>query len=170
MGGGHSGVLLERDGALSTLEATFGAVVAGRGGVALVSGDAGIGKSSLVQVFVAAEGRATRVLAGACDDVAVPRPLGPFLDMAGELPGLASELRSGGVDAGRVVLDESSRMRTGRMRRRSTRSRSSRGAWRPLRCCWWCRSATTRSGPTTRCPGRWRRCRPIGRTGSSWSA
>jgi DNA-binding CsgD family transcriptional regulator len=110
MGGEHSGaVLLERDGALSTLEAAFEAVVAGRGGVALVSGEAGIGKSSVVQVFVAAEGRATRVLAGACDDLAVPRPLGPFLDMAGELPGLALELRSDGVDAGRVVLDELSR-------------------------------------------------------------
>ena len=46
------------------LSAAFGAVVAGRGGVALVSGEAGIGKSSLVRAFVAAESRATRVLAG----------------------------------------------------------------------------------------------------------
>ena len=55
MGGEHLGaVLLERDDALSTLGAAFGAVVAGHGGVALVSGEAGIGKTSLVRAFVAA--------------------------------------------------------------------------------------------------------------------
>jgi DNA-binding CsgD family transcriptional regulator/tetratricopeptide (TPR) repeat protein len=107
MGGEHFGAaLLEREDALSTLEAAFGAVVAGHGGVALVSGEAGIGKTSLVRAFVAGERRATRVLAGACDDLAVPRPLGPFLDIARELPGLAVELEQGGVDAARVVLDE----------------------------------------------------------------
>ena len=106
MGGEHFGVaLLEREDALSTLEAAFGAVVAGHGGVALVSGEAGIGKTSLVRAFVARERRATRVLAGACDDLAVPRPLGPFLDIARELPGLAVELGQGGVDAARLVLD-----------------------------------------------------------------
>ena len=181
MGGEHPGaVLLERDGALSALEAAFGAVVAGRGGIALVSGEAGIGKSSLVRAFVAAERRATRVLAGACDDLAVPRPLGPFLDIAGELPGLAVELGTGGVDAAarrarrawprRSRRSASSRTRTGPTRRRSTCSRSSPAAWRPSRRCSSSRSATTRSGPTTRCAGRWPRRRPIAPTGSSWSA
>ena len=94
-------LLLERDGELTALEAAFGEVVAGAGTVALVSGEAGIGKSSLVRAFVAAERRATRVLAGACDDLAVPRPLGPFLEL-----GLAAELGTAGVDAARVVLDE----------------------------------------------------------------
>jgi DNA-binding CsgD family transcriptional regulator/tetratricopeptide (TPR) repeat protein len=93
-------VLLERDGALDMLDGAFEAVVAGRGGIALVSGEAGIGKSSLVRAFVAAERRAARVLAGACDDLAVPRPLGPFLDIA------ADELRTSGADAARIVLDE----------------------------------------------------------------
>src|SRR4029079_16115401 len=107
MGGEDSGAaLLERDGALSVLQAAFGGVVAGQGAVVLVSGEAGIGKTSLVRAFVAAERRATRVLDGACDDLAVPRPLGPFLEIAHELPGLASELGTGGVDAPRVVLDE----------------------------------------------------------------
>ena len=83
MGGEDSGAaLLERDGALSVLQAAFGAVVAGQGAVVLVSGEAGIGKTSLVRAFVSAERRATRVLAGACDDLAVPRPLGPFLEIA----------------------------------------------------------------------------------------
>ena len=110
MGREHLGAaLLEREEALSTLEAAFGAVVAGRGGVALVSGEAGIGKTSLVRAFVATERRATRVLFGACDDLAVPRPLGPFLDIAGGLPRLAAELGTGGVDAPRLVLDELSR-------------------------------------------------------------
>ena len=107
MGGEHFGAaLLERDDALSTLEAAFGAVVAGHGGVAVISGEAGIGKTSLVRAFVAGEQRATRVLAGACDDLAVPRPLGPFFDISRDLPRLDVELGTGGVDAGRLVLDE----------------------------------------------------------------
>jgi len=55
MGGEDSGAaLLERDGALSVLQAAFGGVVAGQGAVVLVSGEAGIGKTSLVRAFVAA--------------------------------------------------------------------------------------------------------------------
>ena len=95
MGGEHFGAaLLERDDALSTLETAFGAVVAGHGGVAVISGEAGIGKTSLVRAFVAGEQRAARVLAGACDDLAVPRPLGPFFDISRRLPRLDVELVS----------------------------------------------------------------------------
>jgi DNA-binding CsgD family transcriptional regulator len=48
----------------------------------LLSGEAGSGKSTVVQHFVdGIEG--ARVLWGACDPLATPRPLGPFHDMAG---------------------------------------------------------------------------------------
>jgi len=52
----------------------------GRGSVALVTGEAGIGKTSVVRAFTA--GVRTRVLAGACDDLLTPRPLGALRDAA----------------------------------------------------------------------------------------
>jgi DNA-binding winged helix-turn-helix (wHTH) protein len=76
-------LLLERDGELAELAAAFAAAVAGpSGAVALVSGEAGIGKSSLVRTFVAGVRGDAPVLAGACDDLLTPRSLGPFHDMA----------------------------------------------------------------------------------------
>src|SRR5262249_12524618 len=52
---------------------------------ASVSGEAGAGKSSLVEAFVAREPRVVPFLWGACEALATPRPLGPLLDMAHEL-------------------------------------------------------------------------------------
>ena len=45
--------LLERDAALAQLDAALAEAAEGRGAVALVSGEAGIGKSSLVRAFTA---------------------------------------------------------------------------------------------------------------------
>src|SRR5215813_14647184 len=54
----------------------------GQGSAVLVQGEAGIGKTSLVQAFLAAVGGRTRVLAGACEDLFTPRALGPLRDAA----------------------------------------------------------------------------------------
>jgi DNA-binding winged helix-turn-helix (wHTH) protein len=75
--------LLERDDELAELAAAFEAATTGTSGaIALVSGEAGIGKSSLVRQFAASLRGPARVLAGACDDLFTPRSLGPFHDMA----------------------------------------------------------------------------------------
>ncbi|HKH06796.1 MAG TPA: AAA family ATPase [Acidimicrobiales bacterium] len=75
-------LLLERDDELAELAAAFEAATTGSSGaIALVSGDAGIGKSSLVREFTASVRGSARVLAGACDDLFTPRSLGPFHDM-----------------------------------------------------------------------------------------
>src|SRR5262245_904380 len=88
--------LLERDAVLAELADALAGAARGRGAVAAVSGEAGIGKTSVVHAFAALGAGAARVLWGACDDLAVARPLGPFRDMAeGDAAGLAARLATG---------------------------------------------------------------------------
>src|SRR4051794_39393407 len=73
-------VLLERD---ETVTALIGAVedaAAGHGSVVLVSGGAGLGKTSVVRAFTAAAAGRARVLLCSCDDLIAPRTLGPLRD------------------------------------------------------------------------------------------
>lgn len=74
--------LVEREADLAVLEEAAGAAADGRGSVVLVAGEAGIGKTTLVDTFVATSDRDRRELRGACDDLNTPRPLGPFRDIA----------------------------------------------------------------------------------------
>jgi DNA-binding CsgD family transcriptional regulator/tetratricopeptide (TPR) repeat protein len=90
-------MLLERDATLTVLEGAVDAAAAGRGSVALVSGEAGIGKTSLVRAFVAAAAGRARLLLAACDDLMAPRTLGPLRDAAGVTGPLAKAI-AGDVD------------------------------------------------------------------------
>ncbi len=74
--------LLEREAELQVLVSALAQARAGRGCIALVSGEAGIGKTSFVEHFVAAHGLAMCVLKGNCDPLFTPRPLGPLYDIA----------------------------------------------------------------------------------------
>jgi predicted ATPase len=74
--------LLEREQNLAALSAALAQARTGSGCMALVSGEAGIGKTSLVNHFVQAECPPARLLWGACDALITPRPLGPVHDMA----------------------------------------------------------------------------------------
>ena len=58
----------------------------------LISGEAGIGKSSLVTHFVQSQQTIHRVLWGSCDDLFTPRPLGPLHDIARQVGGQLLEL------------------------------------------------------------------------------
>jgi len=74
-------VLFERDGLLATLASFLTDAGQGHGRLVLVSGEAGVGKSSLVQRLAdTAEG--SRVLVGVCDGAVPPRPCGPVVDIA----------------------------------------------------------------------------------------
>ncbi len=73
--------LLERDACLRDLEDAWQGVLAGEGRAVLIGGEAGIGKTALVEQFTRAALPAARVLWGACDPLFTPRPLGPLHDM-----------------------------------------------------------------------------------------
>lgn len=74
--------LLEREGELDRLARLLHDVADGHGRVAVISGEAGIGKSSLVDTFAGSVADGARVLTGVCDDLLAPQPFGPFRDMA----------------------------------------------------------------------------------------
>jgi DNA-binding CsgD family transcriptional regulator/tetratricopeptide (TPR) repeat protein len=83
--------LLERDAELRRLRETLRGAGQGRGSAVLVSGEAGMGKTSLVRAFASEASGAARVLVGACDDLVTPRTLGPFRDMACDAGGPLAE-------------------------------------------------------------------------------
>ncbi|HEX6577342.1 MAG TPA: AAA family ATPase [Jiangellaceae bacterium] len=88
--------LLERDAHLALLGDALASSAAGHGRVALVSGEPGIGKTSLVRAFVDRHQDRARVLWGICDDLSTPRAFGPLHDVAGEVGDeLASALAGG---------------------------------------------------------------------------
>jgi DNA-binding CsgD family transcriptional regulator/tetratricopeptide (TPR) repeat protein len=76
--------LLEREAQLAELQATLTQAISGTGCVALVSGEAGIGKTSLVQALTCHH-NSIPVYWGACDALFTPRPFGPVHDMAAQL-------------------------------------------------------------------------------------
>jgi ATP/maltotriose-dependent transcriptional regulator MalT len=79
--------LLERAEFFEQLLDTLAEVKLGHGRVALVTGEAGIGKTSLVEQFAETQKNECRVLWGACDALFTPRPLGPLYDIAQQLRG-----------------------------------------------------------------------------------
>ncbi|WP_353814705.1 ATP-binding protein [Agromyces sp. SYSU T00266] len=88
--------LLERAPEGSALRAAALEARGGRGRVVLVHGEAGIGKTSLVESLRADPPAGTRVLVGACDAMTTPRTLGPLRDLAPDVgEALRSALRGG---------------------------------------------------------------------------
>src|SRR5919106_783964 len=82
-----AGELLERDDARAQLEADLEHARLGVGRVTLVGGEAGVGKTSLVQSFTARHEGEVRILWGACEALFTPRPLGPVYDIVQGLEG-----------------------------------------------------------------------------------
>jgi DNA-binding CsgD family transcriptional regulator/tetratricopeptide (TPR) repeat protein len=101
--------LLEREPVLEAIAGLFREASNGTGRLALIAGEAGVGKSAVVREASAAAGAAGRVLTGFCDPLTTPRPLGPLLDVAAVLGGeLQALLSAGGPrdEAFAVLLDD----------------------------------------------------------------
>ena len=90
--------LLERQKELRTLASLVERAVSGRGSTALVVGDAGIGKTSLVRELLASLPRDVRVLAAGCEDLLTPRTLGPLRDAVRGREGPLAEALTSGAD------------------------------------------------------------------------
>jgi predicted ATPase len=83
--------LLERKTALDALAELAGQARGGEGRLVLLEGEAGVGKSVLLEQFTH-DLPGARLLSGGCDGMFTPRPLGPLFDIAqqvhGSLPAL----------------------------------------------------------------------------------
>ena len=80
-------LLLEREEPLVLMEGALTRAREGRGHSVFIGGEAGIGKTSLVESFARSQESGVRVLWGGCEALATPRPLGPLYDMACEFGG-----------------------------------------------------------------------------------
>lgn len=86
--------LLERDAQLATLHRLHAEASAGGGGLVFIEGEAGVGKTSLLNSFRDSLPEGVRALLGSCDPLSTPRPLGPLVDVADELdPAFARSVR-----------------------------------------------------------------------------
>lgn len=94
--------LLERSEELRQLRESVADAADRRGSVVLVTGEAGIGKSSLLQEWTAGREDDARVLIGYCDDFFTSRTLGPFHDVARATGGTLADAVSR-ADTGEVL-------------------------------------------------------------------
>ena len=78
--------LLERKTALDALAEIAAQARSGEGRLVLLEGEAGVGKSALLEQFTH-DLPDSRLLSGACDGMFTPRPLGPLFDIAQQVHG-----------------------------------------------------------------------------------
>lgn len=77
--------LLERDHPLADLSSAVDRLLRDEGGVVAVVGEAGIGKTSLLDELAAQVADRVRVIRAGCEALFTPRPFGPLHDVAPEL-------------------------------------------------------------------------------------
>ncbi|MGH8891014.1 MAG: AAA family ATPase, partial [Acidothermaceae bacterium] len=83
--------LVEREAALASLARYVSEAAAGQGRLVLVPGEAGVGKSALVEQL-RRDNADVQWWWGACDGLFTPRPLGPLFDIADQMGGDLREL------------------------------------------------------------------------------
>ena len=90
-------VLFDRDRELDILSEALASARAGDGTVALISGEAGIGKTTLLTAFLERLDPTVHVFRGACEDLSVAEPMGPLRDIIREAgPAVSHDPGDGG--------------------------------------------------------------------------
>jgi len=88
--------LIERANFMAILDAEFENVKDGEGRCILVTGEAGIGKTSLVKNLCSKKRKLCKIYVGTCDALFTPRPLSPLFDillqMQGDIPKTISNI------------------------------------------------------------------------------
>ncbi len=79
-------MILEREEELQILESALKKARTGNGQLVMICGEAGIGKTSLIEHFVHSQPEPLRFLRGACDPFSIPHPLCPLIDIARQIP------------------------------------------------------------------------------------
>lgn len=113
--GRPSGGLFERSRELEILAGLLETVAStSQGRLVLVSGEAGIGKTALVEAFRAKRRNEVEMLWGGCDPLFTPQPLGPLLTIADTAPADLQEAIRAGVPPHEVasILAQEFRDRT----------------------------------------------------------
>ena len=88
-------LLVERENELNALAALIVGAREGKGSIALIHGEAGIGKTSLVNAFLHQSSSDVKSFVGGNDPLTTPRPFGPIFDMVQSFsPSLANLLRT----------------------------------------------------------------------------
>lgn len=93
---------MEREALLEQLNAHAEAASRRDGRMVFVAGEAGVGKTSLVDRHRRQLGQPWRVLKGACEPMEAPRPLGPLFDLAAAVSTDFAELIDSGADSHRL--------------------------------------------------------------------
>lgn len=87
--------LIERSGYLDVLQKQFEQTAQGEGFIFFLIGEAGIGKTSLVNAFTRQVEEDCEIYTGTCDSLFTPRPLAPLFDIAWQIgEGLPELLQS----------------------------------------------------------------------------
>ena len=90
-------MLIEREKAIEQMQASAERLFTGHGGIALVGGEAGIGKTSLLEEVKRVLDAQFQILWSGCDPLFTPRPFGPLHDIAGSISVQLLELLENGA-------------------------------------------------------------------------
>lgn len=77
--------LIERAGHLTAMHDKYNDVAAGEGHCIMISGEAGIGKTTLLRAFCNEHRHHAKIYLGTCDALFIPRPLAPLYDIIGQI-------------------------------------------------------------------------------------
>ena len=98
-------MLLERQAPLEQLEHARNLAVSESGSTVLIAGEAGIGKTKLIEAFIHSLPADTPVYWGGCEALFAPRPLGPLFDIADQLGGDFAALLLSDTDNHRIYSE-----------------------------------------------------------------